>query len=59
MRESKERKKDVIKRCLSNLKNQTLAADGRWKTGRFCEKLEQYENSGKKNSIMTAGNTKV
>lgn len=36
-----------------------LAADGRWQTERFCEKLEQDKNSGKKESIMTAGNTEV
>lgn len=30
--------------------SQTLAADGRWQTGRFCEKLEQFKNSGKKES---------
>lgn len=55
----KRRKEEAIQRCLSNLKSQTLAADGRWKTGRFCERIEQYKNIGMKEYIMTVGNNEI
>lgn len=34
------KEEEAIQRCGSNLKSQTMEADGRWQTGRFCEKLE-------------------